>query len=97
MKIKYLGTAATEAIPGPFCNCEVCRKARSIGGKEYRSRSQALVNDSLLVDFNADTFMHMFRYGLDLVKIRACLITHIHTDHFYPAEFKNARPDYSEL
>lgn len=48
MKIQYLGTAAAEGWPGIFCNCPVCREAVRRGGKNIRSRSQALVDDSLL-------------------------------------------------
>lgn len=81
MKIKYLGTGAFEGMPALFCGCEVCKRARAAGGKNIRSRSQALVNDELLLDFNADTCMHFQRYGLDLGKVRACLITHSHCDH----------------
>ena len=51
MKITYLGTAASEGLPAPFCTCEVCRRAREAGGKSVRTRSQALVDESLLIDF----------------------------------------------
>ena len=97
MKIKYLGTAATEAIPGPFCDCGICRRARELKGREIRSRSQALIDGRLLIEFNADTIMHMHKYDLDLVNIRHCIVTHVHTDHFYPMELKNLRPAYAEL
>ena len=33
MKLRYMGTAACERIPGMFCNCEVCRRALEKGGK----------------------------------------------------------------
>ena len=33
-----------------FCRCELCEKARALGGKNIRTRSQALVNDDLLLD-----------------------------------------------
>ena len=42
MKIKYLGTAAAEGIPSPYCTCENCRKAWERRGKDIRSRSQAV-------------------------------------------------------
>ena len=48
MKITYLGTAAAEAIPALFCNCEWCRRAAANGGKDVRTRSQALIDDCLL-------------------------------------------------
>ena len=97
MKIKYLGTAAVEAIPGPFCDCKICRKARELGGRELRARSQALVDGKLLIEFNPDTFMNMFRFGLELVSIRHCIVTHEHSDHFYPDDLSNLNPGYSEL
>ena len=97
MKIKYLGTAAVEAIPGPFCDCDICRKARELGGRELRGRSQALVDGKLLIEFNPDTFMNMFRFGFDLVHIRHCVVTHEHSDHFYPDDLSNLNPGFSEL
>lgn len=86
MKIKYLGTAAAEGIPAVFCDCETCRKAIEIGGKNIRTRSQAIIDDRLLIDFPADTFMHSLKYGIRLGDIKHCLITHSHSDHLYPNE-----------
>lgn len=84
MKIKYLGTAAYEGVPAPFCNCRVCKLSRELGGRNLRSRSQALINDELLVEFNADTVWHYHKYGFDWEKICGVLITHAHCDHLYP-------------
>lgn len=52
MKIKYLGTAAAEGVPGLFCNCPVCMHARLHKGRNIRTRSQAIVDDTLLIDFS---------------------------------------------
>ena len=41
MEIQYLGTAAAEGLPALFCDCETCRKARNIGGKEVRKIGRA--------------------------------------------------------
>lgn len=87
MKIKYYGTAAAEGFPGMFCSCETCEKARKKGGKNIRTRSQTVINDELMIDFSADTYLHVLNYGLDLRKIKACLITHGHDDHVYPFDF----------
>ena len=87
MKIQYLGTAAAEAIPGLFCNCALCRHAREVGGKEIKTRSQALVDGEILIDFPMDTYLHVLHQGLDLRGIHHCLITHSHSDHFTPMEF----------
>lgn len=84
MKIKYLGTGASEGIPSLFCKCEICENARKNKGKDIRSRNQALIDDCLLVDFPPDTFMHTAMGELDLPSIHTCIITHSHGDHLYP-------------
>ena len=72
-----LGTAVLpEGVPSLFCNCKVCKDSRARGGKNIRSRSQALINGEVLIDFNADTVAHFLKYGYDCDKVRACLITH---------------------
>lgn len=86
MKLQYLGTAAAEGIPAIFCECENCKRSRVLGGKNIRTRSQALVDDTLLIDFNADTYMHFLTYNVPLEKIKTCLITHSHDDHLYAGD-----------
>lgn len=95
MKIKYLGTAAFEGVPSLFCTCRVCQKARKTGGHELRSRSQAIINEDLLLDFPPDTVWHSQRFGLDWTKISDCLITHDHSDHLYPEDALMAVEGYS--
>ena len=70
MKFRYLGTAASEGWPALFCNCEYCLKAKKLGGKNLRTRSQAIVNDDMLIDFPGDTFAHMLATGMDFSKVR---------------------------
>ena len=89
MKLKYLGTAAAEGFPAAFCNCEHCKKARENVGAELRTRSQAMVDGKLLIDFPAETYLHAVRYGTDLSAIENLLVTHSHTDHFYAQELCN--------
>lgn len=86
MKIKIYGTAAAEGIPGLFCSCKNCERARKYGGKEIRTRSQTVVDGRLIIDFSADTYLHVLRDGLPLHKINHCLISHPHSDHLYPEE-----------
>lgn len=88
MKLKYLGTAAAEAVPAPFCQCEICENARQKGGRNIRTRSQALLDGRLLIDFPADTYFHTLRDGLKLFEIDSCIVTHCHEDHIYPAELE---------
>ena len=89
MKVNFLGTIAAEGGPALFCNCRYCQEAARRGGKDIRTRSQILVNEDLLVDFPADTYLHKLRHGLDLSKVRYLLITHSHRDHFYPEDIFN--------
>lgn len=92
MKIKYLGTAAADALPAVFCECETCLKSRRLGGKNIRTRSQSLIDDKLLIDFPGDTYMHSIMYNIELSKIKTCIITHSHFDHLYPAELWTRMP-----
>ena len=94
MVIKYLGTAAAEGIPSVFCDCEVCREAREKKGRFIRTRSQAILDGTLLIDFPADTYMHSLLYDIDLSKIGHVLITHIHEDHYYPMELVNRQAGF---
>jgi len=89
MRIKVLGTAAAEGVPAMFCNCENCVKARELKGKNLRARTQALIDNDLLVDFSDDTYLNGQRFGIDLSAIKYFLITHAHSDHLSPWEFDN--------
>lgn len=81
MKIRYMGTAACERIPGMFCNCEVCQRALAKGGKNIMTRSQMLIDDTLLVDFNSETYLHFMELKRTLWDVDHILITHSHCDH----------------
>ncbi|MDD4124253.1 MAG: MBL fold metallo-hydrolase [Eubacteriales bacterium] len=86
MKLTYLGTAAAEGWPAVFCNCEYCLKAKERGGKNIRTRSQALINDNLLLDFPMDANMHMLSNKLDLSSVESVFFTHSHLDHCSPID-----------
>ncbi len=94
MKIKYFGTAAAEGIPGIFCKCETCERARKAGGKNIQTRSQAMIDNSILIDLPPDTYMHILHGGLNLSDVEHCLITHPHQDHFYPDELSMREPGF---
>lgn len=88
MKIKFLGTAAAEGVPALFCTCDTCKKAREVGGKEIRTRSQSLLDGEYMLDFPADTYYHSMRDGINLTDIHHYLITHCHMDHLHPEDVK---------
>lgn len=92
MKIKYLGTAAAEGIPALFCRCDICKEARKRGGREIRTRSQAIIDEKLLIDFPADSYLHILHYNMDFSSIEHLLITHSHDDHFYPFDLRCVCP-----
>lgn len=95
MRIKYFGTAAAEGFPSLFCSCEACERARKAGGKNIRTRSQALIDRALLIDFPADTYMHVLHGGLDLREVKNLLITHSHEDHLYTSDFEYRKFGYA--
>lgn len=96
MEIQYLGTAAAEGFPAVFCNCAYCKAARANLIREWRSRSQMLIDRRLLVDFPSDSYLHAMRAGIDLSAVRTLLVTHSHTDHFYAEEFVNRGYKFAE-
>lgn len=95
MELHFWGTAAAEAIPAVFCGCDVCAKARERMGRYARTRSQIMIDGELLVDFGPDTYLHALRYGYDLTHLTDVLVTHVHEDHFYPAELGNRRNGFA--
>lgn len=84
MKIQWLGTAASEGWPALFCQCEACRRAMKMGGKNVRTRSGALIDDRLLIELNPDLYAQKLMLGLDLGNVTDILVTHHHSDHFQP-------------
>lgn len=97
MKFQYLGTAAAEGWPAVFCKCEHCLRAAAAGGKNIRTRSQAIINGDLLIDLPPDTYLHKLQHGLDLSAVKYLLVTHSHMDHFYPQELSIRGSVYSPV
>lgn len=95
MNLLFLGTAAAEGFPGLFCNCETCREARALGGRDRRLRSALLVNDDLLIDFGPDLLASSQRFNRSLWGLRTGLVTHAHEDHFYPMNFHMRAPTFT--
>ena len=59
MEFQYLGTAAAEGIPALFCGCENCERSRKIGGRAIRTRSQAIIDGTLLIDNTSKSHVAM--------------------------------------
>lgn len=88
VNIQLLGTSGAEGVPGLFCRCEICGEARRRGGKELRTRSSALIDGVLKVDFPPDILHQVMQFDLDLRRMQALLFTHAHDDHFAWAELQ---------
>ncbi|MBP5640130.1 MAG: hypothetical protein J6X55_11670 [Victivallales bacterium] len=95
MKIQFLGTAAAEGWPALFCECEACRKARELGGKNIRRRCAYLLDDDTMVDYGPDIYWQSVEFGIRLEKIRRIFISHSHIDHLVPFELQWRRKGFS--
>ena len=73
MKILYMGTAAAEGWPGLFCSCDVCSHARKAGGRNLRTRTQAMLDDDLLLDFPPDDLDQRFPVFFQIIHDTAAL------------------------
>ncbi|MDE6598209.1 MAG: hypothetical protein K2K60_06190 [Clostridia bacterium] len=87
MKIKFLGTGAAEGVPAMFCSCDYCRNIRSLGEREYRTRSQVLIDGNVSVDFPPEAYAHSLKFGIELSDLKTIFVTHSHMDHFYAHDF----------
>ena len=86
MKFKFLGTGAAEGFPAMYCGCAYCEAARKSGGKDWRTRSQAMIDDDFLIDYPSDTFIHAMQYRLRMDSVKYIFVTHSHLDHFAPED-----------
>lgn len=82
MKIHFLGSAASEGIPNPFCSCELCERARKLKGHNIRTRSSAIIDDVMQIDISPEFSHQIARDDIDARKITDLLFTHTHPDHF---------------
>jgi phosphoribosyl 1,2-cyclic phosphate phosphodiesterase len=94
MVITFLGTAAANAYPEAFCQCDNCARARALGGPSLRKRSAALINDDLLIDLGPDIMTASHLHGRPLTQVQYCLQTHAHADHLDPSHFLSRSPGY---
>lgn len=83
--LTFLGTGDASGYPHPFCLCENCVEAREVGGKSFRLRSHALINDELLIDLSPDLLPSSYMQRKPLHDIKYIVQTHPHADHLEPA------------
>lgn len=77
----FLGTAAADALPGPFCSCRICEDARRHPEK-MRMRSMFLLDKKNLIDCGPDFNAACMKQRLNLSALENIFITHTHEDHF---------------
>ncbi len=87
MKIHFLGTGAAEGVPAMFCNCAYCNAIRKAGKKEFRNRTQILIDGVLSLDFPPEAYANSLNYGYNFTNLKNILVTHSHQDHFYAHDF----------
>ena len=95
MHFVFLGTSAGEQFPGFWCTCDVCEKARRLGGRNVRRNSCAWLAPDCLIDFSPGVFAQADRFGVPIVRSRYLLITHSHEDHLglFPLGWRRMAPD----
>ena len=79
----FLGTAAGDLIPSPFCECPICAAARKSGERRHkRYHSMLLLDEENLIDFGPELGAACIEFGLSLSRLRNVFLTHFHEDHF---------------
>ncbi len=97
MNIRLLGTGAADGIPGFFGDDAVSRYARANGGKDIRSRSAALIDGTLKIDFPPDTLNQIQRDSVDPLDWTGLVFTHSDDDHFAVNELQYALFPFTDL
>ena len=70
----FLGTAAAECCPNPFCSCDFCERIRnSTDSRERRRRSALLLDQENLIDFGPDALSAAALFGIDLSHLKIYL------------------------
>ncbi|HVK03388.1 MAG TPA: MBL fold metallo-hydrolase [Armatimonadaceae bacterium] len=98
MKVFFLGTGSAEGLPALFCGCAICREAHRRGGRERRTRSSVLIDDTVKIDLSPDTLANAHAYPqIRLWELRHLLFTHSHDDHFAARELQYLSPNFAPL
>lgn len=79
MRVRMLGTGASDGWPNPWCDCASCRAAVADG--IVRGQTSALIDDRLLIDLGPDGPRAALRQSVSLSGVDTVLVTHGHPDH----------------
>ncbi len=83
MRIRLLGSGASDGWPNPWCHCASCTAAATQG--VVRAQTSVLLDDRLLIDLGPAAAQSAVRQGVSLRDVEVALITHRHSDHHFPA------------
>lgn len=78
--MQFLGTAAADAMPGPFCECWICQEARREPAKN-RLRSLFLLDEENIIDCGPDLAAACMKWQVNLSALKNIFLTHTHEDH----------------
>jgi phosphoribosyl 1,2-cyclic phosphate phosphodiesterase len=90
MRVQLLGTGGAEGVPAGFRRSRVGDSALEHGGKDLRTRSAAVVDIDLKIDFGPETFIQAARCGVDPRDWTGIVFTHSHDDHLARNELQYA-------
>ena len=94
MNVHLLGTGGADGIPSFFGSTQLSAFARQKGGKEIRTRSGAVIDGILKIDFGPDTFMQAAQQQLIPRDWRWIIVTHSHFDHFDAGQLQYCLPPF---
>lgn len=97
MKVQLLGTGGADGIPSVFGTSRVSEYAKQHGGKDVRTRTAALIDDDLKIDFGPDTLAQIAHFNLVADDWSAIFFTHSHDDHLCESELQYALYPFTEL
>ena len=78
--MQFLGTAAADAMPGPFCECWICQEARREPARN-RLRSLFLLDEENIIDCGPDLAAACMKWQVNLSSLKNIFLTHTHEDH----------------
>lgn len=79
--MRFLGTGSAEMYPNPYCDCDVCQRARE-NKEQPRLRSAFRIDDRNMIDFGPDILAASLLFDEPLSMLDTVFITHTHDDHF---------------
>lgn len=97
MRICLLGTGGAEGVPAIYGDTRVSDFARTHGGKDLRTRSAAIIDGTLKIDFGPDTLAQIHRERLDARDWLALIVTHSHDDHLCLTQLQYLVFPFNEL